>query len=166
LAQVKVARAAMSQALAWNEDDDTGMSKSKALKIIVLEGLFSPRDFDDEAFSDRLEREVASECQRYGDIEKITVFSKNARGVVVVKYATSYAAQECVRALDGRAWCGGARRPRCYFWDGLTDYSAGNDPRAADDAEELEKARLDEFGDYLEQEQEELPEEFRLQVET
>ena len=34
------------------------------------------------------------------------------------------------------------------------------------EAEEVkEESRLDEFGDWLEKEQEELPEEFRLQVE-
>ena len=37
-AQVKVAKSAMRQALTWNEDDDMGLSKSKALKIIVIEG--------------------------------------------------------------------------------------------------------------------------------
>lgn len=37
-AQVNVAKTAMKQALAWNEDDDMGVSKSKALKIVVLEG--------------------------------------------------------------------------------------------------------------------------------
>jgi Holliday junction resolvase RusA-like endonuclease len=38
-AQVKVAKHAMRQALAWNEDDDMGVSKSTALKIVVLEGM-------------------------------------------------------------------------------------------------------------------------------
>ena len=37
-AQVKVAKSAMRQALTWNEDDDMGVSKSKALKIVVIEG--------------------------------------------------------------------------------------------------------------------------------
>ena len=38
-AQVKVAMSAMRQALAWNENDDMGVSKSKALKIVVIEGM-------------------------------------------------------------------------------------------------------------------------------
>lgn len=37
-AQVKVAKSRIQQALTWNEDDDMGVSKSKALKIVVLEG--------------------------------------------------------------------------------------------------------------------------------
>lgn len=40
-AQVKVAMSAMKQALTWNEDDDMGVSKSKALKIVVMEGTVS-----------------------------------------------------------------------------------------------------------------------------
>ena len=44
--QVKVARSAMKQALAWNEDDDIGVKKAAALKIVVLEGMFSPTDFE------------------------------------------------------------------------------------------------------------------------
>jgi hypothetical protein len=37
-AQVKVAKSAMKQALTWNEDDDIGVAKSAALRIVVLEG--------------------------------------------------------------------------------------------------------------------------------
>ena len=37
-AQVKVAMSAMEQALIWTEADDMGLSKSKALKIVVMEG--------------------------------------------------------------------------------------------------------------------------------
>ena len=36
--QVKVAKSAMRQALTWNEDDDMGIGKSKALRIVVIEG--------------------------------------------------------------------------------------------------------------------------------
>jgi hypothetical protein len=36
--QVKVARTAIKQALTWNEDDDIGVSKAAALRIVVLEG--------------------------------------------------------------------------------------------------------------------------------
>ena len=162
-AQVRVARAAMHQALAWNEDDDVGVSRSRALKIVVIEGMFTPADFEDAAFSDTLERHVASECEKCGQIEKITVFSKNIRGVVIVKFATSYAAQECLRVMDGRIFH--ARKLRCYFWDGATDFSAGTQAHERDEAEQLEVARLDEFGDWLENAQEDLPDEFKLHVE-
>lgn len=92
-AQVKTAKNAMRQALAWNEDDDMGISKSTALRIVVIEGMFSPSDFLVETFSDELEGDIASECGKCGQIEKITVFSKHPQGVVIVKFSTSYASQ-------------------------------------------------------------------------
>jgi RNA recognition motif-containing protein len=92
-AQVKTAKNAMRQALAWNEDDDMGISKSTALRIVVIEGMFSPSDFLVETFSDELEGDIASECGKCGQIEKITVFSKHPQGVVIVKFGTSYASQ-------------------------------------------------------------------------
>lgn len=38
--QVKVAKSAIKQALTWNEDDDIGVSKAAALRIVVLEGTY------------------------------------------------------------------------------------------------------------------------------
>ena len=83
--------------------------------------MFEPSDFSDESFSDELEGDIASECGKCGQIEKITVFSKNPRGVVIVKFSTSYASQECVKLMDGRFF--GGKKIRCYFWDGSTDFT-------------------------------------------
>ena len=41
----------------------------------------------------------------------------------------------------------------------------GNDDDDEDDEDRVESNRLDEFGDWLEHEQEDLPEEFRLRTE-
>jgi HIV Tat-specific factor 1 len=164
-AQVKVAKSATKQALTWNEDDDIGVARSAALRIIVLEGLFVPSDFtSSETFSDELESDVAGECQKCGEIEKLTFFSSNPRGIAVVKFTTSYAAQECIRLMNGRYFAG--RKLKSYFWDGVANYSVTMNSAAQEEAEEAqEQGRLEEFGDWLEQEQEELPEEFRLRQE-
>ena len=138
-AQVRVARAAMNQALAWNEEDDLGLSNASALKIVVIEGMFVPQDFNDESFSDLLEQDIATECGKCGQIEKITVFSKHVKGVVIVKFSTSYAAQECVRSMNGRFF--GGKQLRSYFWDGQTDFSASNEPHALEEEEQHEVAR-------------------------
>jgi hypothetical protein len=37
----------MKNALAWNEDDDIGITGSSGLKIIVLEGMFKSSDFEE-----------------------------------------------------------------------------------------------------------------------
>ena len=104
--QVKVAMSAMSQALSWNEDDDGGASKFSFLKIVVLENMFTPSDFDDEEFLPELEEDIATECGKVGEIEKITVFSSNPRGIVVVKFSTAFAAQRCIELMDGRFFGG------------------------------------------------------------
>jgi hypothetical protein len=160
-AQVKVARNAMRAALSWGEDDDSGMAPSSALKIIVLEGMFAPADFGKDNFERELEDDVASECSKFGTIEKLTIFSKHPRGVIIVKFSTGFAAQECIRTMNGRFFAG--RQIRAFYWDGVTNYSLQT--VNLDQEEKEEEARLEEFGDWLEHEQEELPEEFRLRTE-
>ena len=88
---------------------------------LVSSGMFQPSDFSEESFSDELEGDVASECGKCGQIEKITVFSKNPKGVVIVKFSTSYASQQCVKLMDGRFF--GGKKLRCFFWDGATDFT-------------------------------------------
>lgn len=166
--QVKVVQNVIAQALAWNNEDDSGVSKRKAIRIVVIENMFVPDDFNDPDFSDLLEEDIASECEKCGEIQKITVFSKNSKGPVIVKFATSYAAQECIRLFDGRFY--GGRKLRCFFWDGKTNYdvdsSKSNSQNLHDDDNEIvESKRLDEFGDWLDKDQEELPDEFKLRVE-
>lgn len=163
---MRVAQSAMRQALSWNEDDDIGVNSKAALKIVVLEGLFRPTDFTDPAFSDELEQDIAGECSKCGEIDKITVFSKNPKGIVIVKFTTSFASQECVKLMDGRFF--GGSRIRCYFWDGVTNYTMEGSQtlQRMEEEEEEEKERLDEFGDWLEKSQAELPPELRLRVES
>jgi HIV Tat-specific factor 1 len=167
-AQIKVARNAVKQALLWNEDDDIGVSKSAALRIIVLEGMFHPHDFSQLANSlandeEDLQQEIAEECEKFGAIDKITLFARNPRGIVVVKFSTSFAAQECIRVMNGRFFAG--RKIKCYFWDGVSNYSITTEQKQEEEEEKQEASRLDEFGDWLEQDQADLPEEFQLRSE-
>jgi HIV Tat-specific factor 1 len=180
-AQIKVSQNAMAQALAWNEDDDVGVSKSKALKIVVIENIFDPREIDaeykgnDTAFFEELEKDVAMEVEKCGQIDKITIFSRSPQGAIIIKYCTSYAAQECVRLFDARIYDG--KKLRCKFWDGVMDYTAVSVPTyeqqqagegsatGSSVAADGEDSRLDAFGDWLDNEQDDLPEEFRLRVE-
>merc|ERR1711988_1759918 len=161
-AQYKVAQSVMKNALAWGEDDDSGLSGTNNLKIVVIQGMFSPSDFiNDPNFERELEEDIAEES-KCGEIKKITVFSEHKDGVVIVKFATSYAAQECIMITNGRFFAG--KNLKAFIWDGVTNYGE----KTIDQLEKEEKAEdkaLDEFGDWLEEEQEELPEEFRLQVE-
>eukprot|EP01035_Chromulina_nebulosa_P018650 gene18650-24392_t len=162
--QRKIVQSAMKQALQWNEDDDIGVIGSKALKIIVLEGMFTPSEINSSLTVEELEEDIASECLKFGEIDKITLFSENPLGVVIIKYKTAYAAQECIRVMNGRYF--NKKKIKCYFWDGVTNYSITNHSiNAYDEEEQIEKKRLDEFGEWLDKEQDELPDEFQLKVE-
>lgn len=162
-AQIKVAKNAMKQALAWNEDDDCGISRSSALKIIVLEGIFHPHEFiQDPSYEQEIQNDVYQECSKFGPIEKITMFSKNPRGILIVKYGTGYGAQECIRVMNGRYF--GGKKIKSYYWDGVSNYSLQSIVSEKEEEKE-EEHRLEEFGDWLDQDQDDLPEEFKLRVE-
>ncbi|CAN0408461.1 unnamed protein product [Pylaiella littoralis] len=155
-ARVKVARAAAEQALSWAENDDTGAAKG-GLKIVVVENMFRPSDFENnEKFGEELEADLLAEGEKLGPVEKITVFAKNNKGPVVIKFGTAYAASECVKVFEGRFF--GGRKLSCHFWDGVTNYTVKHE----DEKEEAQ--RLDAFGDWLEEQ--ELPEELRPRTEA
>ena len=60
--------------------------------------------------------------------------------------------------MDGRFF--GGRKIRSYFWDGVTDFTVAKSEILI---EKEELKRLDEFGDYLDNQ--ELSEEFQLRTE-
>ena len=159
--QARVARAAEAQARSWNEDDDSGAARKASLRIVVLENMFTPADCAADGFGEALERELVAELEAKVALpEKVTLFSRSERGVVVVKFRTGYAAEDCIKLMDGR-YFGGARM-RCYYWDGVTNFDAG--AGAGDDAaDEEEDARHTDFGDWLDEQ--EVPEELQLRVE-
>lgn len=163
-AQYKVAQSVMKNALAWNEDDDIGVSRDSSLKIVVLEGMFKPSDFESSPdFAQELEEDIANECSKCGEIKKITVFSQHPNGIAIIKFGTAFAAQECINLTNGRYF--GGQHLKSFFWDGMTNYGSLSLKQQELD-ESKEDARLEEFGDWLEDEQADLPDEFRLNVES
>lgn len=149
----KVAKAAEAQSLTWDEDDDGG--RKAGLKIVVLMGMFEICDFDDENFENELTTELGTELEeKVGEPEKMTLFTKNPQGVVVVKFKTAYSAAECIKLMHNRFFAG--RQLTCTYWDGVTDYTV-------EVAEEVEEQRIEQFGDWIEEQ--ELPAELQLQVE-
>jgi HIV Tat-specific factor 1 len=125
---------------------------------------FKVSEQQQNTFLEELEKDVATEIGKIGEIEKLTVFTKTPKGIIVVKLSTSFAAQECIRLMNGRFF--GGNKIKCYFWDGATNYSiVSSSVRENEEEEKEEEERLNEFGDWLDQEQEELPEEFQLKTE-
>ena len=69
------------------------------------------------------------------------------------------AATTAIENLNGRIE--GTTKIEAHFWDGVTDYTV----KDLDQERLQEEERLEEFGDWLES-QEELPDELQLQVES
>eukprot|EP00984_Skeletonema_dohrnii_P004638 scaffold1636_cov103-Skeletonema_dohrnii-CCMP3373.AAC.4 len=167
----RVARLAAIQAVGWDESENGRIAGGlKGLRIIVLMNMFDPRELehdDDDNNGDEnsgdtrlraLEREIHTECEEIGTVEKITIFSKHPAGVVIVKFVKPNDASDAVKAFNGKVR-GNGRKVEASFWDGTTDYTVVDVEKEEKEAEK----RLDKFGDWLEEQ--ELPEEFQLRVE-
>lgn len=161
-AKRKVARLAALQAVGWDEGENGRIAGGlKGLRIVVLMNIFDPMELKHDTNDEKLqalENMVRAECEEIGLVEKITVFSNHPAGVMIVKFTLPTAASEAVMNLNGKILLNG-RKVEASYWDGVTDYTCRD---AVKDEKETEK-RLDEFGDWLENQ--ELPEEFELKVE-
>ncbi|KAK8822238.1 hypothetical protein WA577_005402 [Blastocystis sp. JDR] len=126
--------------LSWaEEDEDEG---GIGLKIIVLQNMFSLQEAKKPNFKEELMSDVRSGCEPFGVVEKVTIFDTNPDGIVVVKFKSANAAENCVKRMDGRFFAG--RQLKAFFWDGHTDYRT----KMTDD-EENEK--LENFAKWIEE---------------
>ena len=137
---------------------------------------------DKHEYLRKLEKRIASSCGAFGDIEKITLYSRHPDGVVIVRFGSNYAAQQCKERLHGQSWVPGEKL-RVMYWDGHTDYSVdgididehaggkdkqdrskgtgGNDSKGGIDEEHAERDYSDIFDGYSEKD---LPDELRLRT--
>lgn len=161
-AKRKVARLAALQAVGWDDGENGRIAGGlKGLRIVVLMNMFNPAEFEHDENDEKLqslEKEVHAECEEIGSVEKITVFSKHPGGVMIVKFTQPNAASDAVTKFNGKVGSNG-RKVEASYWDGVTDFTC----RDVDREEKDTKKRLDEFGDWLDDQ--DLPEEFKLQVE-
>jgi len=151
-AQRKVARLAILQA----QDEGFGgrlTGGRKGLCIIVVKKIMGGIP------EENLEDVLYESFQEFGSIEKITCISKTK--VVIIKYIEPIAASAALQSLNGSPNPRTKETMEAIYWDGVTDYT-----RVAGDEEkekEEEEQRHEEFGDWLES-QDELPPELQLQV--
>jgi len=124
--------------LSWDEDEN---------RNVILKYMFTIEEAkgNDSFFTD-LEEEIKDECEKLGDVGKVKIFEHNPDGVIAVKFADHYAAERCVERMNGRFFAG--RRVEAFFYDGWTDYRVGEE-------KDQEEQRIDEFGRWLEEGEEE-----------
>lgn len=165
-AKRKVAKMAAVQAMDWDEGEFNGRLTGgrKGLRIIVLKHMFDaaemstlPASKESKALA-KLEEELKSECEGWGaTIEKMTVFTRNPEGVIVLKFAQPGAASEVVKQMNGRKRSN--QIVDASFWDGKTDYTVRDEEALEKEADQRHEA----FGNWLDNQ--DLPEEFQLQSE-
>jgi RNA recognition motif-containing protein len=166
----QVARLAKLQAITWDEGDYNGRITGglKGLRIIVLKHAFTLKDIQrsirqnkhdgEDLLLESIEQKVRKQCEQFGVVEKITIFSKNADGVVVVKFSQPSSASDTIAFY--RNDNDTLKNIEASYWDGVTDYTVRDEVQ---EQEENEK-RLDDFGNWLNEQ--ELPDEFQLNVES
>merc|ERR1711997_939903 len=87
-----------------------GMDDGTGRRIVVLRHLFSIEEAEQEGveFYTELADEVREECEKIGQVVKVTPLEHHKQGIVCVKFRTSSEAEECIRVMDGRYFAGRA----------------------------------------------------------
>merc|ERR1719498_1765256 len=80
-------------------------------------------------FYPELADEIKEECEKIGEVAKVTPIERHRQGIVCVKFRSSAEAEECIRVMDGRFFAG--RTIEASFYDGKTDLRALGTPSAA-----------------------------------
>lgn len=142
--------AAAEKALGWDGFDDV-LDPRKV--VVILRGMFTPAEMQLPGAVDDLTRDVASECGKFGHVERVRVFEFHPEGVVSVKFRLPDAADACRVKMHGR-WFGGSQLVAAMY-DGKTDLDAHR-PRSSNrqrETEEEQAARLERFARELEKEE-------------
>ena len=159
----KMAKLAAAQAVSWDTGENGRIAGgAKGLTIVVIKNAFTKEELekDEDAVLRDVEKWIVEAVEKFGTVEKITVFSKSRENCVTVKFKEVDAANTCVEEMNGRAnWRGKSLTIKVHFWDGVTDYTNVTEEDKAKDEEQ----RLEDFGNWIENQ--ELPEEFRQREE-
>jgi len=104
--------------------------------------MFSPAEaYDDPEFYTDLKSDIKEEAEKIGEVEVVTVFERNPEGVVAIKFREPSDAEKCLETMNGRYFA--KRQLTAEWYDGITNYKVK-------ESEEEQKKRIDEFGDWLE----------------
>ncbi|GAA5829460.1 hypothetical protein JCM5353_001341 [Sporobolomyces roseus] len=160
--------AALRQKLGdWSsEDEDESKLTSKKFKgVVVLEGMFSLKELEEDAtLLLDLKEDVRDECENLGTVTNVTLYDKEDRGIMTVRFKEELSAQACIAKMSGRFFAG--RTIQAYPMnsshkfiksgrggdDDLLEGTGleGDESGKGGEAEEKEKARLKAYADYLE----------------
>ncbi|GAA5940146.1 hypothetical protein JCM1841_005963, partial [Sporobolomyces salmonicolor] len=152
--------AALRQKLGdWSSDDEDPLAAAARARkyrgVVVLEGMFTPQELDEDAtLLLDLKEDVRDECERLGEVTNVTLYDKEEKGIMTVRFRDDLAAQACIAKMNKRFFAG--RTIRAYPMDGSVKYRKSTradeaDKDEADEEKERKEAeRLDRYAEWLE----------------
>jgi HIV Tat-specific factor 1 len=135
----------------WDDDDPaTVQQSSKHGKVVILKHMFTLAELDEDpaAILD-IKEDIREECSKIGQVTNVVLFDKEKAGLASVRFSTLEAASACVEVMDGRHFNG--MTVEAFVSTGKERFKKSSDTSYLEDGEKEEKARLDEFGSWLEQ---------------
>ncbi|GAA5871612.1 hypothetical protein JCM3774_006311 [Rhodotorula dairenensis] len=148
----------------WSSDEDNAAASAarsrKNRGVVVLESMFTLQELeDDPTLLLDLKEDVREECETLGEVTNVTLYDKEEKGIMTVRFKDELAADACIAKMNGRFFAG--RTVSAYplmgknkFKKSGTEISfAGTGLGDADEdaaALESEKERLDKYADWLE----------------
>ncbi|KAI9851805.1 MAG: hypothetical protein M1838_002663 [Thelocarpon superellum] len=163
----------------WDDDDPSALleTSSRWDKVVILKHMFTLEELEEDpaAILD-IKEDIRGECAKLGDVTNVVLFDLEPAGVASVRFGTEDAAKACVRVMNGRLFAGsqveafvatGAEKfkktstRKAEFGD--DDGGEGGEREAAHAAgaaggaggTEEERKRLDQFGTWLESQEQE-----------
>ena len=135
--------------LAWEPDKLRG-ERSKKDKVIVIENVFDPSDFDkDASLILECSKRLREQCSKFGSVRKVVVYDKNSKGICQVFLGTPEEADLAISMLNGRLFANSRNIMKAYTWDGKTKYKV-------DETAEEEKERLNNWDKFLDTDEKEV----------
>ncbi|KAJ8514445.1 hypothetical protein ONZ45_g8018 [Pleurotus djamor] len=138
----------------WDEEDSFGFggastAPGKNSRVVVLKHMFTLKELEEDAsLLLDLKEDVREEASTLGEVTNVSLYDKEADGVMTVKFRDPISAHACVAKMNGRFFAG--RRIEASLFVGKQRFKrsgAGDEIEGDDD--ESEKKRLDDFAKWL-----------------
>ncbi|KAI0561006.1 HIV TAT specific factor 1 [Gracilaria domingensis] len=102
--------------MSWDDDEQEQQSAPNASRMVILKNVFDANTADYKV----IREDMLEGCGECGEVDKVTVFERNAEGAVAVKFKRIEACLRCIQVMNGR-WYDG-RQLSAQLYDGHSDY--------------------------------------------
>ncbi|GAA5985486.1 hypothetical protein JCM10908_006993 [Rhodotorula pacifica] len=147
----------------WSSDEeDAAATAARARKyrgIVVLEGMFTLQELeDDPTLLLDLKEDVREECETLGEVTNVTLYDKEEKGIMTVRFKDELAAEACILKMNGRFFAG--QTVSAYPMSGkiklkksgaeISLEGTGLGDPVDETASAKERERLEKYADWLE----------------